>query len=80
MEQEIKNAVLAAVGDWLHKGGVVVAWTLSWLQENGAVLSLLVGVAGLGISWYYKRKEDKRREQLFEAELRARQQSSGNAG
>lgn len=57
------DATMAAVGSKATYGGAsasVVSWFLS--SEFGMLMGILIGVVGLGINWYYKHKEDKRRQ------------------
>lgn len=75
MNEDVRSAFLAALGDWLHKGGIAVAWIASFVQENVALLSLGVGIAGLLVRVYFDRKEDRRRGQLFRAQLGQRLES-----
>lgn len=39
----------------------IVSWFLS--SEFGMLMGILIGVSGLFINWYYKHKEDKRRQE-----------------
>lgn len=39
-------------------------------NEIAALGGLLVGFTGLAISWYYKHKEDRRKEQIHQKQLK----------
>ena len=65
------DATLAAAGSKATYGGAstsVVAWFLS--SEFGMLAGLCIGLAGLWVNWYYKHKEDKRRQAEHEKRMR----------
>ena len=41
-------------------GTSVLSWVLS--SEFGMLMGILIGVVGLAVNWYYKHKEDRRRQ------------------
>lgn len=49
----------------------VLSWFLS--SEFGILMGILVGVGGFGINWFYKHKEDKRRQAEHEKRMRDEQ-------
>jgi type IV secretory pathway VirB2 component (pilin) len=57
------DATIAVVG---HKMAQVGGWGafLSWLvSERGvAMAGIVIGVIGLGIQWWYRRKQDRREQ------------------
>ena len=62
-KQAAFDATMAAVGSKATYGGAsasVVSWFIS--SEFGVLMGILVGISGLLINWYYKHKEDKRRQ------------------
>jgi hypothetical protein len=65
------DATMAAVGSKATYGGAstsVVSWLLS--SEFGILMGILIGLSGLMINWYYRHKEDKRRQEEHERKLR----------
>lgn len=57
------EASMAAVGSKATYGGAstsIVAWFLS--SEFGMLMGIMIGIGGLAINWYYKHKEDRRRQ------------------
>lgn len=42
-------------------GASVISWFMS--SEFGMLMGILIGVIGLGVNWYYKHKEDCRRQE-----------------
>jgi hypothetical protein len=65
------DTTMAAVGSKATYGGAstsVVSWLLS--SEFGILMGILIGLSGLMINWYYRHKEDKRRQEEHERKLR----------
>jgi hypothetical protein len=65
------DTTMAAVGSKATYGGAstsVVSWLLS--SEFGILMGILIGLSGLIINWYYRHKEDKRRQEEHERKLR----------
>lgn len=65
------DATFAAIG---HKTAQVggAGSVLSWLasSEAGVVLGILIGIVGLGVQFYYRRKQDKREQEEHDAKMR----------
>lgn len=58
------DTTMAAVGSKATYTGAttsVVGWVLS--SEFGILFGILLGLAGFGVNWYYKHKEDKRQQE-----------------
>jgi hypothetical protein len=58
------DTTMAAIGSKATYGGAstsVVSWLLS--SEFGILMGILIGVTGLVVNWYYKHKDDKRKEE-----------------
>lgn len=47
----------------------VAAWVLS--SEFGVLFGLMLGLLGLLINWYYKAKEDRRRQEEHNRKMQA---------
>jgi hypothetical protein len=64
MNPDSIDAALATIGHKTAQGGVgitFVGWALS--SEGTAVIGILMGLVGLSIQWYYRRKQDRREEE-----------------
>lgn len=62
-QQAAFDASMAAVGSKATYTGAsasILSWFLS--SEFGVLMGILIGVVGLGLNWYYKHKEDRRRQ------------------
>lgn len=74
MQQETQatiDATMAAVGSKATYTGAsasVLGWIIS--SEFGVLFGLFLGVAGLGINWFYKHKEDKRQQAEHDRRMR----------
>jgi hypothetical protein len=58
------DTTMAAIGSKATYGGAstsVVSWLLS--SEFGILMGILIGVTGLVINWYYRYKDDRRKEE-----------------
>ena len=70
MKDQATDAVIAAIA---QKGALVGSGTAFWggITANtvAAIGGLIVAVIGLGIQWYYKRKDDRRSDELHRARL-----------
>lgn len=69
--QAISDATMAAMGSKATYTGAsasVVSWFLS--SQFGMLMGILIGLAGLAINWYYKHREDKRRQDEHERRMR----------
>jgi hypothetical protein len=57
------DATMLAIGSKATYGGAsasILSWFLS--SEFGVLMGIIIGVTGLGLTWFYKHKEDKRRQ------------------
>ena len=64
------DATMAAVGSKATYGGAstsVVSWFLS--SEFGVLMGIVIGVTGLLVNWYYRHKEDRRRQQIHDRQM-----------
>jgi hypothetical protein len=80
MQNETIEATLAAVGQKTTIAGASTtgfAWLLS--NEGLGFLGLVVAVLGLLMNLYFKRKEDKRQQSLFEAEMQKLKDGNGGS-
>lgn len=74
MQQETQatvDATMAAIGSKATYTGAsasVLGWMIS--SEFGVIFGLFLGVAGLGINWYYRHKEDKRQQAEHDRRMR----------
>lgn len=69
--QATVDATMAALGSKATYTGAsasVLGWMIS--SEFGVLFGLFLGVAGLGINWYYKHKEDKRQQAEHDRRMR----------
>jgi len=65
------DATMAAAGSKATYTGAstsVVAWVLS--SEFGILFGVLLGLGGFIVNWYYKHKEDKRRQAEHDLKMR----------
>lgn len=63
-QQTTFDATMAAAGSKATYGGAgasVFGWLLS--NEFAVLIGVLVAVGGFCVNWYYKHKEDKRRQE-----------------
>lgn len=68
--QATLDATISAVGSKATYAGAstsVVAWILS--SEFGMLMGILIGIGGLAINWFYKAREDKRRQAEHERRM-----------
>ena len=75
MSRETIEAGVAAVSSkvtYTGAGATVASWILS--SEFGVLAGLFLGVAGLLVNWYFKRRQD-RREQDFQRRQDEREQA-----
>jgi hypothetical protein len=64
------ETTMAAIGSKATYGGAsatVASWFLS--SEFGMLMGILIGVAGLAINFYYKHKEDNRRQEEHDRKM-----------
>lgn len=67
------EATLAAAGSKATYTGAsasVVSWFLS--SEFGMLMGIFIGVTGLCVNWYYKHKEDQRRQAEHERRMQGK--------
>jgi hypothetical protein len=58
------DAAIAAIGHKTAQGGgamTLLGWAVS--SEGTAVIGILIGLTGLAIQWYYRRKQDRREQE-----------------
>ena len=68
-----KSSIATYIG-----GGISAFWGILTSQEFGILIGMLVGIAGLCLNYYYKKRDDKykladerRKQELHDATLRA---------
>lgn len=68
-----KSSITTYIG-----GGISAAWGILTSQEFGIVFGMLVGVAGLCLNYYFKKRDDKyklaeerRKQELHELTIKA---------
>lgn len=49
-------------------GTSTVVFALTW-NEIGVIVGILIGLAGLGLQWYYKAREDSRAQVLHDLRM-----------
>lgn len=49
-------------------GASIFGWLTS--SEFGVVAGIVIGVVGLAVNWYFRRKTDKREQREYEARMR----------
>ena len=65
------DATMAAVGSKATYTGAttsVLGWIMS--SEFGVLVGIILGVGGFLVNWYYKHKEDKRKQELHELNMK----------
>lgn len=73
MKQEITDATIAAAGSkatYTGAGASVIGWLTS--SEAGVVFGIVLGVCGLLVNWYYKRKQDLRDQAEHELRMKGK--------
>jgi hypothetical protein len=71
MNPDSIDATLATIGHKTAQSGVgltFVGWALS--SEGTAAIGILMGLIGLSIQWYYRRKQDKREQEEHDARMK----------
>lgn len=48
----------------------IMGWVMS--SEFGILIGIVLGVAGFIVNWYYRYKQDKREQELFEQQMKKR--------
>lgn len=61
-------AAAASKATYAGASGSIVAWFLS--SEFGMLAGIVIGLVGLAVNWYYKHKEDKRRQAEHDRRMR----------
>jgi hypothetical protein len=57
------DAIIAAIGHKMAQGGGWGAFIAFLLSERGvAMAGIAIGLFGLGIQWWYRRKQDRREQ------------------
>ena len=62
-QQVTFEATMAAAGSkatYTGAGASIMGWMLS--SEFGILVGVVLGVGGFAVNWYYRAKEDRRRE------------------
>lgn len=52
-------------------GTIIISWLTS--SQGGVAVGILIGVIGLVIQWYYRRKQDQREEAEHQLRMTMRQ-------
>ena len=58
------DATMAAIGSkatYTGAGASILGWLMS--SQAGILFGILIGVGGFVVNWYYRHKEDKRRQE-----------------
>ena len=58
------DATMAAIGSkatYTGAGASVLGWLMS--SQAGILVGIIIGVGGFLVNWYYRHKEDKRRQE-----------------
>jgi hypothetical protein len=65
------DATVSAVASKVTYGGAAAS-SVSWFfsSEFGVLCGILIGLIGLGVNWYFKRREDRRHQAEHEARMR----------
>lgn len=64
------DATAALVGHKMAQGGgwgAFIAWMLS--ERGVALAGIVIGIVGLCIQWYYRRKQDRREQEAHERRM-----------
>lgn len=70
MRELANEATIAAVANKVTYGGGGVAFLGGLAASDiAAIAGVVIATVGLVIQWYYKRKDDRRREVLLKARL-----------
>lgn len=65
---EATVAAAASKATYTGAGASVLGWLMS--SQAGILFGIMLGVAGFIVNWYYKHKEDKRRQAEHEKTMR----------
>lgn len=70
VQEVTSDAALAAVGSkatYAGAGASVSGWLLS--SEGAALVGILIGILGLLVNFYFKRREDRRLQEEHDARM-----------
>jgi hypothetical protein len=70
VKQTTLDATLAAVGSkatYTGAGTSVLGWWAS--SEAGVIIGIVLGIIGLALNWYFRRREDYRQEAEHQARM-----------
>ncbi len=69
-QQTTFDATMAASGSKATYGGASAS-VFGWLVSNefAVLIGILIAVAGFGVNWYYRHKEDKRQQAEHERRM-----------
>lgn len=67
-EHETAIATAASKATFAGAGTSIFGWLTS--SEFGVVAGIVIGVVGLCVNWYFRRKTDKREQREYEARMR----------
>ena len=67
-DHETAIATAASKATFAGAGTTIFGWLTS--SEFGVVAGIVIGVAGLAVNWYFRRKTDKREQREYEARMR----------
>lgn len=65
---EATVAAAASKATYTGAGASVLGWLMS--SQAGILFGIMLGVGGFIVNWYYKHKEDKRRQAEHERRMR----------
>jgi hypothetical protein len=58
---------VASKATYTGAGMTISGWLLS--SEAAVLIGIVLGVAGFAVNWFYKHREDKRRQAEYEARM-----------
>lgn len=67
-EHETAMAAAGSKATFAGAGASIFGWLTS--SEFGVVAGIVIGVIGLCVKWYFRRKTDKREQREYEARMR----------
>ena len=70
-QQQAIDATLAGIGSKATQAGAttyVVSWALS--SEMGVLIGIVVALIGLGVNFWFRRKQDKREQAAHDARIK----------
>jgi cytochrome c biogenesis factor len=69
--QQTADAMIAGIGSKATQAGAttyVVSWALS--SEMGVLIGIVVALIGLGVNFWFRRKQDKREQAAHDARIK----------